>query len=72
MRKQKTYINEDGAMDFNKFNLLTEAEQINEMEFWTPQQWIAYRMQNTISEEECFGPILAKIEKEIQENESGI
>ena len=73
MKKQKTYINEDVSMDFDKFNLLSEEEQLDEMEHWTEKQWIDYMSQTpALTEEECFGPILAKIEKEIQENESGI
>ena len=34
------------------------------METWDDKQWIKYRMQNTISEEECFGPVLKKIEED--------
>ena len=73
MKTDKTYINEDGSIDFDKFNLLSENEQKNEMLYWTEKQWIDYMSQTpALTEEECFGPILAKIEKEIQENESGI
>ena len=73
MRKKKIYINEDGSMDFDKFNLLSENEQKNEMMHWTERQWFDYDNHTpALTEEECFGPILAKIEKEIQENESGI
>ena len=71
MEKKKTYINEDGSMDFDKFNLLSENEQKNEMLYWTEKQWFEYDNHTpALTEEECFGPILAKIEKEIQENES--
>jgi hypothetical protein len=39
------------------------------MENWTSQQWFDYGMQNTISEEECFAPILELINKlEKEEN----
>ena len=63
MKTDKTYINEDGAMDFDKFNLLSEEEQLDEMEHWTKKQWIDYRMQDTITEEDCFGPVLELINK---------
>ena len=70
---KKEILKEDGSIDFEKFNLLTESEQISYMERWTPQQWMAYRMQNTISEDECFGPLLNKLDREIaQENGSNI
>lgn len=61
-------LNEDGSFDFEKFNQLNESKQIQLMEAWTPQQWLEYRMQNTISEEECFAPVF-EIIKEIEDME---
>lgn len=63
-----TILNEDGSINFDKFNLLTEAEQIYQMGQWSPRQKMQYLMQNTISEEECFGSLLNKIESEINSN----
>ena len=64
MEKKKTYINEDGSMDFDKFNLLSEEEQLDEMEHWTEKQWIDYMSQTTaLTEEECFGPVIELINK---------
>lgn len=63
----KNVKNDDGSIDFDKFNLLTESEQLEEMATWNQEQIMAYYMQNTISEEECFAPVLeliAEIEKE--------
>lgn len=60
--------NSDGTINFEKFNRLSEAEQAKLMEYWTPQQQMEYLMQNTITEEECFGPIFELI-KEIEEEE---
>lgn len=62
----RKFIKKDGSINFDRFALLNESEQISYMENWTPQQWRAYRMQNTISEEECFGPVLKLID-EIEE-----
>ena len=60
----KDYLNEDGSMNFEKFNLLTEVEQISYMEKWTPQQWVEYRMQEpTFTEDEVFVPIFELINK---------
>ncbi|MBQ6624310.1 MAG: hypothetical protein IIX39_00635 [Clostridia bacterium] len=58
---KKNFLNEDGSFDFENFNQLNESKQIQLMETWTPQQWLEYRMQNTISEEECFTPIFELI-----------
>ena len=70
---EKKIINEDGSMNFESFNQLNESEQISYMEKWTPQQWFEYRMHNTISEEECFGSLLNKLDREIaEENGSNI
>ena len=42
------------------------------MEKWTPEQKMEYLMQNTISEEECFGPLLNKLDKEIAEENGSV
>lgn len=63
--------NRDGTINFEKFNRLSEAEQAKLMEHWTPQQQMEYLMQNTITEEECFGPVFELIEEiEAEENQS--
>ena len=49
--------NRDGTINFEKFNRLSEAEQVKHMECWTPQQRMEYLMQNTISEEEIINMI---------------
>lgn len=70
---QKNILNEDGSINYDKFNLLTEEEQVSYIEKWTPQEKMRYLMQNTISEEECFGPVLKIIEQdELKENGSSI
>lgn len=50
--------------DFQRFEKLDEPKKVKIMETWDDKQWIKYRMQNTISEEECFGPVLKKIEED--------
>ena len=63
--------NRDGTINFEKFNRLSEAEQAKLIEHWTPQQQMEYLMQNTITEEECFGPVFELIEEiETEENQS--
>ena len=63
--------NSDGTINFEKFNRLSEDQQVKCMKHWTPQQWMEYRMQNTITEEECFGPVFELIEEiEAEENQS--
>lgn len=59
----KNILKEDGSVDFDKFNLLTESEQVSYMERWTPQQKMEFLMQNTISEKECFDPIFRLIDE---------
>ena len=59
---------EDGSMDFERFDILSESEQVDLMERWTPRQRMQYLMRNTISEEECFGPIFQLI-NEIEASE---
>lgn len=36
---KKEYINEDGCINFEKFDLLNESEQLNEQSTWNDQQW---------------------------------
>lgn len=60
---KKRIINEDGSINFESFNQLNEAEQISYMEKWTPEQKMEYLMQNTITEEECFGPVFRLIDE---------
>jgi hypothetical protein len=63
--------NRDGTINFEKFNRLSEDQQVKFMEHWTPQQQMEYLMQNTITEEECFGPVFELIEEiEAEENQS--
>ena len=64
-------IKEDGSIDFCKFDLLTESEQILYMDTLTPQQRMQYLMRNTISEEECFTPIFKLIDEIEQEMNNG-
>ena len=40
------YINEDGKIDWQKFELLTEDEQDEEMDNWTPEQERQYFLRN--------------------------
>ena len=64
METRKTYINEDGSIYFDKFNLLSENEQKNEMLYWTEKQWFEYDNHTpALTEEECFGPVLELIDK---------
>ena len=39
-------------------------ERIAIMKTWTKEQWLEYMMRDTISEEECFGPVLKMIEED--------
>lgn len=68
---KKEFITEDGIIDFEKFNLLNESEQKTVMMTWTSQQWLEYRMQNTISEEECFAPVMELID-ELEKREKNV
>ena len=55
-------LNEDGSINFKRFNLLTESQQIAYMKQWTPQHWIAYKTQTpALSEDEVFEPIVQLI-----------
>lgn len=48
--------------DFTNFNMLNENQQIEIMKNWNQKQWIKFRMQNTVSEEEVFEPIIKLME----------
>ena len=50
--------------DFSNFNLLDEDQQIEIMKGWNRNTWIKFRMQNTVSEEEVFGPIFKLIDSD--------
>ena len=69
---KKNILNEDGSINFKQFNLLTESDQVMCIEKWSPQQKMQYLMQNTISEEECFGTVLNKIENDMNSNVGNI
>jgi hypothetical protein len=58
---KKYCLKEDESIDFDKFNLLTESEQVSVMTNWNQEQIMSYYMQNSISEEECFTPVLELI-----------
>lgn len=59
---KRCYINEDGSIDLTNFNLLNESEQVSVMSTWNQEQIMSYYMQNSISEEECFAPVLELID----------
>ena len=61
MENKKRFLNEDGSINFTNFNLLNESEQVAAMSTWDQEQIMSYYMQNTISEEECFTPVLELI-----------
>ena len=65
---EKMILNEDGSINFEKFNLLNESEKADITSKWSEQQQFEYLMQNTISEEECFAPVF-EIIKEIEDME---
>lgn len=47
---------------FINFNKLDEEQQINLMKTWNQDIWIKYCMQNTVSENDVFDPIMNLIE----------
>ena len=59
---KRCYINKDGTIDLTNFNLLNESEQVSVMSTWNQEQIMSYYMQNSISEEECFAPVLELID----------
>ena len=50
--------------DFSNFNLLDEDPQIEIMRSWNRRQRTNFRMQNTVSEEDVFAPIIKLIDNE--------
>lgn len=50
--------------NFSNFNNLDEDDQIEIMKSWDKDMWIKFRMQNTVSEEDVFEPILKLIDSE--------
>ena len=67
---KRCYINEDGSIGLTNFNLLNESEQVSVMSTWNQEQIMSYYMQNSISEEECFAPVLELIDdlEELERN----
>lgn len=68
---KRCYINEDESIDLTNFNLLNESEQVSVMSTWNQEQIMSYYMQNSISEEECFAPVLELIDdlEKLERNE---
>lgn len=50
--------------DFSNFNRLNENQQVEIMKNWNRDQWIKFRMQNSVSEEDVFNPIIKLIESD--------
>ena len=61
--KENLIIAEDGSIDFNEFNKLNESAQMELLATFNTEQRMAYYMQNTISEEECFAPVMEYIDE---------
>lgn len=51
--------------NFTNFNKLNEAQQIDSMKTWNQEMWIKYCMQNTVSENDVFDPIIKLIESDV-------
>ena len=45
---EKMILNEDGSINFEKFNLLNESEKADISSKWSEQQQFEYLMQNII------------------------
>lgn len=69
--KEKMIIAEDGSINFSEFNKLNESAQMDLMATWNKEQVMSYYMQNTISEEECFAPIMELID-ELEKREKNV
>lgn len=52
--------------DFKNFNNLEEEQQIEVMKSWNQDMWIKYCMQNTVSEDDVFDPIMRLIDEDEQ------
>ena len=61
--KENLIIAEDGSIDFNEFNKLNESAQMELLATFNTEQMMSYYMQNTISEEECFAPVMEYIDE---------
>ena len=50
---------------------INESEQVSVMSTWNQEQIMSYYMQNSISEEECFAPVLELIDdlEKLERNE---
>ena len=59
------YINEDGKIDWQKFALLTEDEQDEEMDNWTPEQERQYFWRHGVITIDEFLEELYKINREV-------
>ena len=60
----KLLLEEVSKGDFDRFEKLDNSKKLKIMETWNQRQWNKYCMQNTISEEECFEPVLKIIRGE--------
>lgn len=69
--KEKMIIAEDGSINFSEFNKLNESAQMDLMATWNKEQVMSYYMQNTISEEECFAPVMELID-ELEKREKNV
>lgn len=69
--KEKMIIAEDGSINFSEFNKLNESAQMDLMATWNKEQVMSYYMQNTISEKECFAPVMELID-ELEKREKNV
>lgn len=69
LRENKSIEDKDcgDIVAYNMKELIDERTEI--MKTWTEEQWREYMMRDTISEEECFGPVLRMIEEDEDCNE---
>ncbi|MGM9745852.1 MAG: hypothetical protein ACI30H_02690 [Paludibacteraceae bacterium] len=63
--KKKEYLNEDGSIDFAKFDLLSESEQLNDKTSWTNKQVWEYFSRDGVMTHEEFCHELDKIIEEV-------
>lgn len=54
---------ESHSEEFAYLNNLDEDKKIEIMKSWDRETWIRFRMQNTVSEQEVFDPIMKLIEE---------
>lgn len=50
--------------NFFQFNQLSEDDKASIMMTWPRETWVYYCMQNSVSEEDVFNPILKLIEED--------